>query len=79
LSSLLAILEKGLPLEGNGQLARGAQQQLDAEPGFQRIEPAADDGRRHAFDAGSRRQAAASALPKRRLRSASGGPFRYSK
>jgi hypothetical protein len=55
----LAILEKGLALESNGQFTRGAQQQFDAEPRLQRIEPAPDDGRRHAFA-----RAAADRLPR---------------
>ena len=37
----------------------GAHQQLDAQVGFQRIQPAAHDGRGHAFGLGSGRQTAA--------------------
>ena len=55
----LAVFKKGLPLEGNGQLARGAQQQLDAEACLQRVDAAADDCRRHILRPRCRRQAAA--------------------
>ena len=55
----LAVLEKGAAFVRERDAPRGAHQQLDAEPLFQRIEPPAHDRGRHAFRLGGRRQAAA--------------------
>jgi len=55
----LAVFEKGLAFEGQGQLARRAREQAHAEARFERIEAAADDRRRHALGARGCRQAAA--------------------
>ncbi len=45
----LAIFEKRRALEGQRDLARGADQQFDAEALFERVDAAADDGGRDAF------------------------------
>jgi hypothetical protein len=55
----LTVFEKSLPFEGQRQLARRAQQQLDAKARLEGIEPAPDHCRRDAFDLCRRRQAAA--------------------
>jgi hypothetical protein len=45
----LAVFQKGAALVRERDAARGAHQQLDAQALFQRVEPPADDGRRHPF------------------------------
>jgi hypothetical protein len=42
----LTVFEKSLPFKGQRQLARRAQQQLDAEAGLESIEPTPDHRRR---------------------------------
>ncbi|MNL37904.1 hypothetical protein D3C87_1600810 [compost metagenome] len=54
----LAVLEKGGAFERQRDFARGAYQQLYAEPFFQRIDAAPDDRRRHALGGGGSREAA---------------------
>ena len=54
----LAVFEKGRAFEGQRDLARGAHQQFDAETLFERVDAAADDGRRDAFGRSRGRQAA---------------------
>ena len=54
----LAVLEKRRAFEGQRDLARGAHQQLDAEPLFERVDAAADDGGRDALGLRRGRQAA---------------------
>ena len=54
----LAVFEKGAAFVGQSQPARGAQEQLDAEPGFQRVDAPAHDSRRHALGQGRRGEAA---------------------
>jgi hypothetical protein len=54
----LAVFQEGRALIGQRQFARGTLQQLDAQALFQRIEAAADHGRRNALGAGGSRQAA---------------------
>ena len=46
----LAILEKRRTFERQRQTARGAHEQLHAEPLFQRVEPPADHRGRNALD-----------------------------
>jgi hypothetical protein len=54
----LAVLEKGAALVRERDAPRGAQQQLDAQALFQRIDAPADHRRRHALGARRSRQAA---------------------
>jgi hypothetical protein len=54
----LAVLEERRAFEGQGELASGAHQQLDAEPLLERVDAAADDGGRYTLRVGGRRQAA---------------------
>jgi len=55
----LAVFEEGAALVGQADPPGGAHQQLDAEPPFERVDPAPDDRRRHALGRGRRGQAAA--------------------
>ena len=53
----LAVLQKGAAFVRQGDAPGGAHQQLDAQPLFQRVEPAPHDGRRYAFSQAGCRQA----------------------
>ncbi len=55
----LAVFQKGAAFVREADAPSGAHQQLDAQVGFQRVQPAAHDGRGHAFGLGSGRQTAA--------------------
>ncbi|MNM75115.1 hypothetical protein D3C81_868880 [compost metagenome] len=55
----LAVFQEGRAFKGQADLARGTYQQLHAQPLFQCIDAAPDDGWRHAFRRCCRRQAAA--------------------
>jgi hypothetical protein len=54
----LTVLEERRTFEGQGELAGGAHQQLDAEPLLERVDAAANDGGRHALSLRGCRQAA---------------------
>jgi hypothetical protein len=55
----LAVFQEGAALVGQGDAPGGAGQQLDAQPGLQRVHAPADDGRRHALGLGGRAERAA--------------------
>ncbi len=59
----LAILKKGSALEGQRNSPRGAQQKLDAEALFQRVQPPADNRRGDALGTRRGRHIAATCDP----------------
>jgi hypothetical protein len=56
----LTVFKEGLSFEAQGELARRAQQQLDAEARLERVETAPDHGGGNGFHPGCRRETAAS-------------------
>ena len=55
----LAVFQKGAALVRQADAARGAHQEFDAKPAFQRVNAPAHDGGRDAGGIGGRRQTAA--------------------